>query len=78
MQRYFLSFRISTHIGQIMPTNALNKIKEFYKDLKVKRTLNAYCLNLIYNIDETPIFLNMVAKKKTIHFKGKNYYNKNN
>lgn len=70
MQRFFLSFRISTHVGQIIPTDALNKIKEFFKDLKVIRTLNVYTLNQIYNIDETPIFLNMVPKK-TIHFKGK-------
>jgi hypothetical protein len=37
MQRYFLSFRVSTHVGQIIPADALNKIKEFYKDLKIKR-----------------------------------------
>ena len=70
MQRYFLSFRVSTQVGQIIPTDALNKIKEFYKYLKEKRIFNAYSLNQICNIDETPIFLNMVSKK-TIHFKGK-------
>ena len=70
MQRYFLSFRVATHVGQIIPADALNKIKEFYKDLKIKRAFNAYNLNQICNIDETPIFLNMVPKK-TIHLKDK-------
>lgn len=40
MKRYFLSFRSPTYVGQALPNDAIIKIKEFYKDLKTKRTFN--------------------------------------
>jgi anaerobic ribonucleoside-triphosphate reductase len=58
------------HMLDIFPEYAIIKIKEFYNDLKIKRTFNSYILNQICNLDETPIFLNMVPNK-TINFKGK-------
>lgn len=56
MKRNFLSFRILIHVEQALLDDVIIKIKEFYKDLKIKRGFNKYNLNQICNLDETPIF----------------------
>lgn len=56
MRRNFLSFRIPIHVGQALLDDAIIKIKEFYKNLKIKRGFYKYNLNQICNLDETPIF----------------------
>ena len=69
MKRYTLSFRSSTHIGQKMPDNAVKEVKKFFKKIIKERVSYPYSLDLICNMDETPIFLNM-PPSKTIAKKG--------
>ena len=69
MKRYTLSFRSSTHIGQKMPKNAVKEVKKFFKKIIKERVSYPYSLDLICNMDETPIFLNM-PPSKTIAKKG--------
>ena len=69
MKRYTLSFRSSTHIGQKMPENAVKEVKKFFKKIIKERVSYPYGLELICNMDETPIFLNM-PPSKTIAKKG--------
>ena len=79
MKRYTLSFRSSTHIGQKMPENAVKEVKKFFKKVIKERVGYPYGLELICNMDETPIFLNMppsktIAKKgsKTVFIRSQN------
>jgi hypothetical protein len=74
LQRNNYSIRKATHIGQPLPSKALDLFYEFFRDIVRKRaqlgiydTKNDY--DRLVNIDETPIFFEM-ATDKTINKKG--------
>ena len=60
MKRYFLTFRRNTHISQKLPENYLDKIQEFLSYNIKLRSKYWFELDAIANIDETPLYLNML------------------
>ena len=70
MKRFGYSFRCGTHISQILNEDDLKNASLFWNE--VHNTIKEKCLgkNNIFNMDESPIFFNMVPNK-TIAKRGK-------
>ena len=61
--RYHLTFRAGTHVGQELPENYREKMFDFIKLNETYRKNNDLELAQVANMDETPLFLNMVRTK---------------
>ena len=70
MERYGFSFRSATHIGQKVNKDALTQASLFYNEVHTTINENGFNTYNIFNMDESPIFFNMVPNK-TIAKKGK-------
>ena len=60
--------RKATHSGQPLPKNSFDKIYDFiYKIIKLRKYLNILDdtdnINRIINVDETPIYLELIPDK---------------
>ena len=64
-----LSLRSRTSISQKLPAQLERKIECFINEVRVLRKLHNYPLNLIINMDETPMYMDMVPEN-TISKKG--------
>ena len=63
LKRHFLTFRAGTHIGQKLPDSYSEKMRIFTKFNENLRKENDFDLDQIANIDETPLFMNIISKK---------------
>ena len=71
LKRNSYSFRTKTYQGQTLPKNCFTQTSIFLNNVWDKRIDNKYLEDIIGNIDETPIFVNMVPSK-IISKKGEN------
>lgn len=69
MNRYNLSIRQKTKIGQKLPIDLSSQLESFYKFIETHHQKNQYHLSQIANMDETPIFFDMVGNS-TVEKKG--------
>ena len=74
MKRNNLVLRVRTHISQNLPKDLEDKITKFQAEVKKIRDNSDYPFEYICNMDETPVFLDLVPNKvvdrkgkKTIH-----------
>lgn len=73
MKRFGYSFRCRTHIGQSINEDALKNASLFWNEVHNTIKENGFGKNNIFNMDESPIFFNMVPNK-TIAKRGKKQY----
>lgn len=69
-RRNNLVLRAKTHISQTLPKDLEEKITKFRQEVRYVRENSDYPYDLICNMDETPVFLDLVPNK-TIDRKGK-------
>lgn len=69
MFRHGLSLRTCTSISLKLPAQLEKKVECFLNEVRVLRSVNNYPINLIINMDETPMFFDMVPEQ-TISKKG--------
>ena len=70
MKRNDLVLRVRTHISQNLPKDLEEKIKYFRAEVEKIRENSDYPLEYICNMDETPVFLDLVPNK-VVDWKGK-------
>lgn len=70
MKRNKLVLRARTHISQALPKDLEDKISNFHKEVKEIMTNSDYPLDYICNMDETPVFLDLLPSK-VVDVKGK-------
>ena len=70
MKRNDLVLRVRTHISQNLPKDLEEKIKYFRTEVEKIRENSDYPLEYICNMDETPVFLDLVPNK-VVDRKGK-------
>ena len=70
MRRHNLVLRAKTSIAQELPKDLENQICEFRRQVKYIRENGDFPYELIGNMDETPIYMDMVPSK-TVDVKGK-------
>ena len=68
LKKYHITLRKATHLGQPLPDNSFDKVYNFiYEVINKRKKLSIfddnYNLNRIINIDETPVFLELVSDK---------------
>lgn len=68
LKKYNITLRKATHLGQPLPDNSFDKVYNFiYEVINKRKKLSIfddnYNLNRIINIDETPVFLELVSDK---------------
>ena len=69
MKRHDLSLRAKTSLAQRLPKDLEEKIESFHKFVVEKREEDEFDDNLIINMDETPVYFNLVPGK-TVNEKG--------
>ena len=69
MNRHGLSFRAKTSVSQKLPTQLEKKLESFLTQVIALRARHQYPLDLIINMDETPMYFDMVPQR-TINKKG--------
>ena len=69
MKRHDLSLRAKTSFAQRLPKDLEEKIESFHKFVVEKREENEFDDNLINDMDETPVYFDLVPGK-TINEKG--------
>ena len=69
MIRHSLSLRSRTSISQKLPPQLESKLESFLNEVRILRTQYSYPLDMIINMDETPMFFDMVPGK-TVGKKG--------
>ena len=69
MKRYDLSLRAKTSLAQRLPKDLEEKIESFHKFVVEKREEDEFDDNLINNMDETPVYFDLVPGK-TVNEKG--------
>ena len=70
MERYKLSLRQKTHVGQLLPPDSIDKIYMFLKEIIIIRKEYDIPLSNIINFDETVLCYN-IPPNKTVHHIGK-------
>ena len=70
MKRHELSLRSRTSMSQKLPADLEDKVSSFYKYVKDKRIEDDYEDKFIVNMDETPVFFDLVPNK-TVETQGK-------
>jgi len=63
MKRNKLVLRVHTHISQSLPKDLENKIKQFHEEISKIHDNSAYPLQYVCNMDETPVYLDLVPNK---------------
>ena len=69
MERYRLSIRQKTHVGQLLPSDSIDKIYMFLKEIIRIRKEYDIPLSNIVNFDETALSYN-IPPNKTVHHIG--------
>ena len=79
MKRNSLVLRVRTHINQNLPKDIEEKIEKFREEVTKIRENSDYPFEYICNMDETPVFLDLVPNKvvdqkgkKTVHVRTTN------
>lgn len=67
--RHGMSLRCRTSISQKLPAQLEHKLECFMNEIRVLRTINDYTNDLIINMDETPMYFDMVPER-TVSKKG--------
>ena len=70
LSRHSLSMRARTSISQKLPAQLESKLESFLNEVRVLRVRHGYSSDMIINMDETPMYFDMVPEK-TISKKGK-------
>ena len=70
MVRHNLVLRVKTSMAQELPKDLEGKINEFKRQVKRIRENGDFPYNLIGNMDETPVYMDMVPSK-TVDIRGK-------
>lgn len=70
MKRNSLVLRARTHISQKLPNDLEGKIQDFRKEVKQIHENSDYPLDCICNMDETPVYLDLLPSK-VVDRKGK-------
>ena len=63
MQRHSIVLRAKTSVAQKLPKDLESKIEAFYKDVQGQRKDGKYSKEMIGNMDETPLFFDMVPSR---------------
>ena len=69
MRRHNLTLGARTSVSQKLPSDLETKINEFHVDVKELRSQHNFPLNLVGNMDETPMYFDMVPGS-TVEKKG--------
>ncbi|CAI7911515.1 unnamed protein product [Closterium sp. NIES-54] len=67
--RWHLARRVKTKMGQKLAADCKAKVESFWQFVRQMRSLHDYPLDLILNVDQTPIFLEMLVER-TLEMKG--------
>ena len=70
MKRNDLVLRVCTHVSQNLPKDLEEKIKKFQSEVQKIRENSYYPFEYVCNMDETPVFLDLVPNK-VVDRKGK-------
>ena len=70
MRRHSLSLRAKTSVSQKLPADLETKLERFLKQVQVQRKAIDYSPDRIINMDETPMFFDLIPGK-TLSAKGK-------
>ena len=62
MIRHSLSLCSKTSITQKLPAQLEKKLEAFLNEVRVRRSENSYLIDLIINMDETPMYFDMVPQ----------------
>ena len=60
MRHHNLTLRARTSVSQKLPSDLETKINKFHVDVKELRSQHNFPLNLVGNMDETPMYFDMV------------------
>ena len=66
LKRNMLTFRSGTHIGQKLPQSYPELMRKFTKFNEILRSDNDFELNQIANMDETPLFMNILIRRQLL------------
>ena len=72
LSRHSLSMRARTSILQKLPAQLESTLESFLNEVRVLRVRHGYSSDMIINMDETPMYFDMVPEK-TISKKGKKF-----
>ena len=71
-KRHLLIFQVFTHAHQIIPDSYPEKLDFSINSIKIQEKNIILVLNKIANIDETPLFMNILSKKTIKNLATKN------
>ena len=64
--RHCYTFRTPKHYGQLLKKEAFEEVSIFLNEIRNNRIANGFSDSIIWNMDETPIFLNMPITKTIV------------
>ena len=60
MRRHSIALRAKTSVAQKLPKDLESKIEAFYKKVQAQREQGKYTSEMIGNMDETPLYFDMI------------------